>query len=234
MVGDSAWLLKPVSIERAQEMMAIEDIPYRENLVSIALVRWAFFHTKSSEEGHQQYIAAIVNTVCNLIQLKNCHVVFLSTNTTIGGHPTDDRLMAKEVLSLLPNELIKHTSIVEGEYHPEEIQALYSQMTLHLGTRMHSVILAASTTTPVVGIAYEFKMFGLMRKLNLSEYVCDIETISEEDLWDKVSSAFDERQTIRADIVKVLPSIKQESVHNAQAIAGLVQHDFRLHYLTNL
>jgi colanic acid/amylovoran biosynthesis protein len=159
-----------------------------------------------------------------LIQLKNCHVVFLSTNTSLGGHPTDDRKTAGDVLALLDPAIRTQTSLIRGEYRPEEIKALYSQMTLHMGTRMHSVILAAAARTPVVGVAYEFKMFGVMRSLGLEEYVCDIEDMTEEELWRKVCTAIDRREQLRENVAKALPVLQTQARRNAQLIADMLRY----------
>ncbi|MCK6624170.1 MAG: polysaccharide pyruvyl transferase family protein [Anaerolineae bacterium] len=222
-VADSAWLLQPASIERAQNILQLEKVPNSKPLVSVALLRWRLFQTKPWLEGHQQYLKTVVEVLGNLIRCHNCHVVFLSTNTNLGGHPTDDRQTAREALALMDPALIEHTTIIDGEYRPEELKALYGQVALHIGTRMHSVILAAAMQTPVIGIAYEFKMFGVMRSLGLGEYVCDIENITLDDLWGKVDAAFKKRESLRRKIARALPTLQAQARRNAQLIAGVLQ-----------
>jgi colanic acid/amylovoran biosynthesis protein len=222
-VTDSAWLLEPASEHRAREILRSEGVPGTRMLVSLALVRWKFYQTVSSEEGHHAYIAAVAATVTRLISEKDCHIVFLSTNTNLGGHPTDDRLVADEVLKLLPAELIDRTTVVRGEYQPQELQAIYGLVDFHIGTRLHSNILATSMTTPVIGIAYEFKMVGAMKTLNLADYVTDIETVTPDGFWNQVSAAVDNRHDIRAKIIERLPQVRADAQHNAHYIAMLLQ-----------
>lgn len=223
-VADSAWLLRPSEAKWARETLEFEHVPLSRPLVSVSLFCWRFFQTKPWVEGHQQYLRAVAKIVTRLIEQKQFHVVFLSTCTDLGGNPTDDRRVAKEILELLDPNLVKHTTIIKGEYKPEEIKSLYGQMHLHIGTRMHSVILAAAMKTPVVGIAYEFKMVGVMRELGLDDYVCDIEEITEDKLWQMVSSVLDRREELKAIIDTSIPALQRQATRNAQLLAEVFKH----------
>ncbi|MCB0211375.1 MAG: polysaccharide pyruvyl transferase family protein [Anaerolineae bacterium] len=220
-VADSAWLMKASTPGRARQILALENVPLGKSLVSVALIRWPFYKMKSVAEGHQHYLAAVAEVVSRLIKEFDCHVVFLSTNTSLGGHPTDDRRTAQEVQALLEPSLLAQTTRIGGEYLPQEIKALYGEMTLHIGTRMHSVILAAAMETPVVGIAYEFKMVGVMRALGLAAYVTDIETIQASDFWLKVEAAWDKKEAITESIAESLTVLKSLAMENARLIAAV-------------
>lgn len=222
-VADSAWLMKAGTDGRARQILEAEGVPSSKPLVSIALVRWPFYQTKPSAEGHRQYLTAVAELVRRIVLCLDCHVVFLSTNTSLGGHPTDDRQTARALRALLDPWLLDRTTIIEGEYLPQEIKALYGQMALHIGTRMHSVILAAAMGIPVIGIAYEFKMFGAMRALDLSEYVVDIETINADELWSMVSDIWDNKETVTESLTASLTLLRALATENARLIAKVAQ-----------
>ncbi|MFI7850494.1 polysaccharide pyruvyl transferase family protein, partial [Acinetobacter baumannii] len=60
---------------------------------------------------------------------------------------------------------------------PTEIVDTYSQFDLVIATRMHAAILALLAGTPVIGIAYEFKLEELFSQLGMAHISLPIGSI---------------------------------------------------------
>jgi colanic acid/amylovoran biosynthesis protein len=66
---------------------------------------------------------------------------------------------------------------VEDDLSPWQLQELYRQFRIVIGTRMHANILAMCVDTPVVAIGYQPKTEGIMRALGLEEWVVPIDDV---------------------------------------------------------
>jgi colanic acid/amylovoran biosynthesis protein len=62
---------------------------------------------------------------------------------------------------------------------PQALKALYAELEVMIGTRMHANILSIISGTPVVAVAYEHKTAGIMNMLGLASFVVPIDQASE-------------------------------------------------------
>ena len=67
-----------------------------------------------------------------------------------------------------------------------QIKGLIGTFDFFIGTRMHSNIFATSMYIPTVAIAYEKKTNGIMKMLNLKEYIVEMDDITPETLTKKI------------------------------------------------
>jgi colanic acid/amylovoran biosynthesis protein len=95
-------------------------------------------------------------------------------------------------------------------------------MDLHIGTRMHSNILAMLSGTPVVAIQYEPKTKDMMDSFGLGDWVIDIEQINPERLIQMVDEGIEKRDSIKSQISKKLPELKVKSKDNARLVHELL------------
>jgi colanic acid/amylovoran biosynthesis protein len=218
--ADSAWLLASVDAKRGADILRAEGIVESRPLISLSARKWWYYELVDSQEGHTRYIATLAKVADNLVMYTGANLVFASTCTDLGGHRTDDRLVGDEIRACMKYRT--GMAILRGEYTPEELAAVYGQMDLHIGTRMHSNILAALMGIPIVAIAYEFKTYGLMASLGLSDYVCDINDTEDSELQAKVLSALEHREELRRRILENLPTLKHLAQLNAHLIAQLL------------
>ena len=109
------------------------------------------------------------------------------------------------------------------EYLPAKIKSLYAKdYDLVIATRMHVAILALSVGTPVLPIAYEFKMRGLFERLAQGRWVQDIEAMSADALIDAVDQFLEALPDIRESLFTAV----QKEHENAVASGRLVRQAF--------
>lgn len=93
----------------------------------------------------------------------------------------DDRVIAARVGPHLRDQHIP-VPLVDEFRDAQALMALFQQMAVVIGTRMHSGILALAVGVPPVSIGYQPKTQGMMEMVGLPNYVLPIEAISAAEL----------------------------------------------------
>lgn len=208
---------KPIQLWRYEDNVPVNKAELK---VSISVRKWPYY---KAPNGHRQYVTSIAALADWLVAEKNAQVVFISTCTGFSSYHVDDRIVAHEVIDYMKHCKRGNPVILYGEYTPQELSAMYGEMDLHIGTRMHSNILAMLAKTPVVAIAYEFKTKELMEAFGLGEYVVDINDIKVDDLKVKVAKALANREQIRNQINARLPEMRTKAEWSAELIFNLLK-----------
>ncbi|WP_256686324.1 polysaccharide pyruvyl transferase family protein [Halococcus qingdaonensis] len=184
--------------------------------VSISVRTWGYIDREGGQDAYERVIA---ETADWLIDEHDANVRFLSTCTGWAGYHTDDRIPALSIIDQMSHGGSDRVSVDTQEYTTHELRDRYGQMDLHIGTRMHSNILAMLAETPVVAIAYEFKTKGLMRQFGLEDYLCDINAVDADSLTTMVDNAFSNRDELAEQIANQLPEQQTQSRKTATLIA---------------
>ncbi len=118
-------------------------------------------------------------------------------------------------------ELVKDKTnvvIVDEDLPPTELMKYIGSMDLFIGTRMHSNIFALIMNVPVIAIAYEHKTYGIMKMLNLGNWVLDIEEINEAEMISKIDELYNRRFEIREHLSRKVEEIRIKSLYSAKII----------------
>ena len=78
---------------------------------------------------------------------------------------------------------------------------------------MHSNIFATSMKVPTVAIAYEKKTNGIMKTLNLEDYIIEINTITSEKLIEKIEVMMKNNKEIRKHLDNRIQEIRKEIIN---------------------
>ncbi len=184
-------------------------------IVTLSVREWK----KHGPQVYQDYLSAIAGVADHLIQTRNCRIIFASTCTPIGGYHADDRMVACEVISRMQED----AEILWTEQSPYTLCDFYSHADLHIGTRMHSNILALLAGTPVFAIAYEHKTIGLMQQLDMVDHCMWIDDIGPAELIAQVSTAFDARSDLAKGVADMVPELAETARHIATIVGDLVR-----------
>lgn len=200
LTADAAFVLTgnlknaPAALHRLEPL----PLPAGDRMrVSISVRTWAYY---SRDNAESDYVRTLLEVTRWLIEENGADVYFVSTCTGFGDYHKDDRIMANRLVDQLPPQIRPRARVLCNEYSPAELSAFYGAMTLHIGTRMHSNILAMLAGTPVVALAYEFKTLELMRELGLPKYGIDIENLSPEGIKQRVRDVLANRAQLVATI----------------------------------
>jgi polysaccharide pyruvyl transferase WcaK-like protein len=213
--ADAAFTLPPIPQKEA--MMIVEQetkIPKNKLMVGVTVIPWNF----PGEQGNvdkmfENYLKAVAGAADHLIEKLNAHVFFFPQ--VILPPTKDDRPVSIEVFNKIKNE--SSVTVLTADYTPEQIKGMYGCMSLLIGTRFHSCILAQSMHVPTIAIEYhEHKAVGIMRLLDLEEYVCDINTITTHELTSKIDKIWAERDEVKKRLEKNIKVMQARSVDNVR------------------
>ncbi|GGC72817.1 polysaccharide pyruvyl transferase family protein [Marinobacter halophilus] len=132
-------------------------------------VRTMHFFNDGDRSLAEQYQASMAAMVTRAVRDHGAEVVFLSTCQGIPEYWTDDTRLADEIVSALPQDVVRSVTIDRQFRQPTEIVSAYQSFHLVIATRMHAAILSLVAGTPVLGIAYEFKLEELFHQLGMDE-----------------------------------------------------------------
>jgi colanic acid/amylovoran biosynthesis protein len=183
------------------------DPPTKHPLLGMTVINWGAQNPNFNRQSN--YESACAKAIRQfVIQFNGKAILFPQV---IGpSSDNDDRIPAGRIKMIL-NDISDSVLFIEEQLPPELIKALFGQMDVLIGTRMHSLIFALAEGVPVIAIGYLHKTQGLAAMIGLDRWVVDIREIQEQMLVEKLSLLWNERATIKAQISSALPKLIEQA-----------------------
>jgi colanic acid/amylovoran biosynthesis protein len=153
-------------------------------MVGLTVRDWPYFKTREPGKGMDFYLRSVAAMVTHLIEMHGARAIFVSTCQGVTEYDQNDSGVAFKIRSMLPAAVARAVDVDDKFHRHEELMNVYRTCDLVISTRMHGAIMALSSGTPVLPIAYEFKTTELFKRFGLAEWVLDIETIEPEGAVD--------------------------------------------------
>jgi polysaccharide pyruvyl transferase WcaK-like protein len=135
-----------------------------------------------------------------------------------------DDVIATEIMNLMEEQ--EHAHILGDVYRPKELKGIISEIDLLIGIPLHSLILASSAGVPVVGLCYLPKNPRFMKMIGQEALCIDVQESAEpldfEELIEKISRAWTQRNEISHEIESRLTDIIHDARSNAEYAAELM------------
>lgn len=219
-VADAAFALSDLEALESAKSRVMES--GKRLRIAISVREWKHFKTVEPAQGMNRYYKALRALSDHLVKKYNAEITYLSTCQGMTEYWTDDSREAQKIVEGLSPDTRKSVSVDSAFHSPAILARMLKDYDLVIATRMHMAILALSVGTPVLPIAYEFKMRELFERLSQERWVQDIEAISGDALIDAVDR-----------FLKALPEIRepmftavQKEYENAVASGHLVRQAF--------
>ncbi|MCL6584921.1 MAG: polysaccharide pyruvyl transferase family protein [Anoxybacillus sp.] len=217
LVPDSAFCLEMEPSSRVdflfESIKQQHDGPY----IGMTVRDWNFPEVDNKAYYRKKYINSI-RAAIQFIEEKYYGKVLLMPQV-LGPNPfNDDRIISREILDGLPNT---NAELIDYDLHPRELKYFYSKMDMFVGTRMHSNIFSLSSKVPTVAINYEHKTKGIMDLLDLSEFVLDINEITEESIIKTIVKCWDNRYELQTHLTEKIPLVVEAAEIPAKFISSL-------------
>jgi polysaccharide pyruvyl transferase WcaK-like protein len=101
---------------------------------------------------------------------------------------------------------------LRGKLNQSEIKYVIGACDFFVGSRMHACIAALSQTIPAVSLAYSDKFVTVMRTLGVERLAVDARTLSQEEIVQAVSAAYQQRAIIRLRLERKLPEVRRAAM----------------------
>lgn len=183
-------------------------------LVCIVLRNWAN-QMKDSREFESQ----IAHALDQLAESHNASFVFVPFHRPT-EHGQEDDAVSNQVITKMKNS---HRAIcVDAKLSLDEKVSVLQNCDLVLGMRLHSLIFAIRSGIPAVAIAYDDKVNNLMQFMHHSEYCLDVDNITTELLYDRLKSAYVNRQNLGLDFQHQAVLFKDASLEQAKNLTSFL------------
>jgi polysaccharide pyruvyl transferase WcaK-like protein len=213
LIHDSAFVLQPSSKEEVNVLLTDAGFKSSNYIgLNISILMYNLFKEKGSD--YPKLMAKYANWLVITFKLPVVLVphqiypkCYKHTQEQYESRGGDDRFAIDKVL-----ENTYDTNMIiplKGEYSPMELKGVIKGAEIFVGGRMHTIIGAISTATPALIMQYSHKAGGMMKFLNMSEYVWDIND-DFNSLKEKTELLWSNKTKIRKRLINELPSIKQE------------------------
>ncbi len=193
LIDDAAFLLKPVSKDKLNNIIKLEKIIKDKMLIGVSLSQSIANYSKTNtSDKYDEYLQIMINLVNYLTELGR--VVLISHVGGEANRINDDLIISKNIYKKAKN--VDRITFINRRYRPDEWKGIISVCDIFIGARMHANIAALSTNVPTIAIAYSHKFYGIMDSYSQSKYVCDIMKINREELIKKVNELLHNKKEI--------------------------------------
>lgn len=192
--ADPALLLDPAPF--TDRMLARESIPRNRPLIGFS-VRERGAAAPDLEKARYHEIVADVADFC--IRRYDADAVFVPMERV-------DRNEIHQVIAMM--ERADQAHVLRGDYHPREIMGLMRRFDFAAGMRLHFLIFAAATGTPLMALPYAPKVQDLVSSLGIAEYMHVTEARAGSFLA-TLDRLWDNRNAQRARMAERLPALQQ-------------------------
>jgi len=207
LIPDSAFLLRGNDWKK---------LTFDERHVIITPRQWSFYDKKTFE-NYTKTLAL----VAEWLSAKGYRILLISH--TIG--PTsyeDDRIAVKYLYKIIESKENVQIFNTEGLTAYDLIN-LYASVRLLIGTRFHSVIFALLSSTPVIAISYFGpKTFGIMKSLEMEQFVLDINNLEITNLKCIIQYILEHEDRIKEEISLKTKKLQEEAENKGVVLLNSV------------
>lgn len=204
---DAAFVLEPKDSPAFLQEKPVQDTKFK---VAIS-VRSLHLFDEAGADLEDNYINSIIAMVEEAVCHFDARVTFLSTCQGIDEYWTNDADFAEQIIDRLPSSLRAHVELDSAFRQPLEVVDSYRHFDLVIATRMHAAILGLVAGTPVLGIAYEFKLEELFHQLGMDDARLSTQTMSPELSREMISSLLSNLEVWRTKVGDVQERCRNEA-----------------------
>ncbi|WP_153730563.1 polysaccharide pyruvyl transferase family protein [Sporosarcina obsidiansis] len=164
-IGDPAFSLK-------RERNNVSTRPIKIGVTAVPYYHGGYW-PESNEGIYQQYIEGMAKNLDALAAAQPIEITFFATKFPQDADVTKDiQALMKETSSI---------TVIDRNLLPEDLLEITASQDLIIGTRLHSLILATCTATPVIAVCYHHKVTDFMKLADLEHLAVPIGELHQSD-----------------------------------------------------
>ena len=219
LAADCAFLLEPSSLKRVKEILKAYHISEQDRpLVGISV---SGFMLDQFFKGYDNHYLSIMSKIADyIVQSKKAYVVLLPHSIAPCYWGNDDINAIKGVYRLVKNK--RKVKLVDSDHDPRELKGIIGSCDFFIGCRMHANIAAISQNIPTIALGWSRKYYGIMKRVGMENYVCNIENLNVEELKAKIDSLFSNGEQIQKKLTIKTKSEKTSALNAIKQVVGLL------------
>lgn len=212
-IPDMAFLLHPISLTEAQEILEREGLTSKHSKKSIGVTLNLLTIASMKKPERIMFLHKLAIALDRLSEEHNASIVFIPHVTIIIPNQCDCRRLSISVQGMLRNKV--HSVVLTKEYSVEELWGVIGLCNVVISMLTHPVIAALKAGVPVVAISYSHKTLGIMKLFNMERYVVDYHDFDDNSLNRMVNDLLKDYDDIRQKLLTRAHAII-ENLHNFQ------------------
>jgi len=233
-----AFLLEP-NVQQATQILKLEGFQDSSRLrLGVTITGFSFSKNlvgqdKYRIEREHAELMPLVRTLQRAITVLDVDVLFIphvfrfsESGELIHGPDTAITGQLQDlVIDSLPSGIGERVRMIQGCYDAQITKGIIASCDCYLSGRLHASVAALSQGIPTVLLAYGRKFFGFASLVGQQDSVSPAlaGAIDEEDLWQKLQAAVNNRDKVREEIYTHLSAVQRLAELNIDVVADLLK-----------
>jgi polysaccharide pyruvyl transferase WcaK-like protein len=201
--GEIDSIYRTIGLNPTQEILAININKYLNTWSEQSGV-------KLDVGGFLDLIATAINQLCRTVAAP---LLLVST------YHGDIELTAELRKRLQVSQPV--AAIDNRQYDHYQIKGVLSKVSMLFAMRLHAMILASSSGTPIAGLAYQPKVQHYFDQLGIADSCTDFQQFSSERIHRFLLANWERRQATREILAERIPQLQQKAMIAADCVAEL-------------
>jgi polysaccharide pyruvyl transferase WcaK-like protein len=201
--GEIDSIYRTIGLNPNQEILAININKYLNTWSEQSGV-------KLDVGGFLDLIAAAINQLCRTVAAP---LLLVST------YHGDIELTAELRKRLQVSQPV--AAIDNRQYDHYQIKGVLSKVSMLFAMRLHAMILASSSGTPIAGLAYQPKVQHYFDQLGIADSCTDFQQFSSERIHRFLLANWERRQATREILAERIPQLQEKAMIAADCVAEL-------------
>lgn len=202
--ADPTMILHGKPKRAVQEIFRREGIPEGQPYIGISVRNW-----NKNDRRFAEKIAQVLDRICAQYKVVP---VFIPMK-----YPSDIKI-SERVCELMQ----KKGYVLQRQYSVFEMIGIVEQMDMILGMRLHTLIYAAGTGVPVIGLTYDPKVTGFLEDIGQPRFI-DVSNIDTEQLYGQMEEVMEHKEEIRSQLKAKSVELEKKALLNAELAAQLLE-----------
>lgn len=207
-IGDPAFTLKADRENYAEKPknIGVSAVPYYN----------ANYWPEGDVAKYEKYITSMAKNLDNVIANQNVNITFFATKFP------QDVTVTKDIQKKM--QFKQQTKIIDENLVPERLLEVTGALDIVIGTRLHSLILATNSETPIIAVSYHTKVQDFMSFVDASDRCLQMQDLQDDEgaLSNVVGRLSSNWQQSIAETKQIATQIHQEAMHGQELMKKAV------------
>lgn len=184
-------------------------------LIPVSVCNKLHIRSRKNKRLYNTYIQTMAEVTQYINEVWKKKVVFV---TFLYGR---DGKVSRDILALAGN---KNNEIIEDEYmEPEKVINIIRQADILIGMRLHSIIYAICTSTPVLPVVYSAKVGGIVKLNRLKPYSISMEELNPDRVIMQLNQVWQDSEKQKSIMREQYAIMRAKEKENQKLLKGLTQ-----------
>ncbi len=206
--ADPAFTISACSDEKVRDLLDKENIPFDDRFLCISVRKWP----KNDEKFKEKIASAAIYA----------YEKYSLTPLLLPMRFPHDVEISESILEKI-KEKGAPCFMIKNMYDAPEVMGIVKKCAAVLGMRLHTLIYAASSEVPVIGLIYDAKVSGFLEYIGQRRYT-DVENIDVEKIEKYIDEIATNREKIASELAEKKNILFEKARFNAELAVKMLEN----------